>query len=65
MPKKWWRSGTESKYSLLNKANESGSTVTVKKSYGMVTVDQAKVIQADIEAKNGVIHVIDQVILLN
>ena len=42
-----------------------GSTVTVKKSYGTVTVDQAKVIQANIEAKNGVIHVIDQVILPN
>ena len=46
-------------------ATVEGSTVTVKKSYGMVTVDQAKVIQADIEAKNGVIHVIDQVILPN
>ena len=42
-----------------------GSTVTVKKSYGTVTVDQAKVIQANIEAKNGVIHIIDQVILPN
>lgn len=42
-----------------------GSTVTVKKSYGTVTIDQAKVIQANIEAKNGVIHVIDQVILPN
>ena len=42
-----------------------GSTVTVKKSYGTVTIDQAKVIQANIEAKNGGIHVIDQVILPN
>ena len=42
-----------------------GSTVTVKKSYGTVTVDQAKVIQANIEANNGVIHIIDQVILPN
>jgi len=42
-----------------------GSTVTVKKSYSTVTIDQAKVIQANIEAKNGVIHVIDQVILPN
>ena len=42
-----------------------GSTVTVKKSYSTVTIDQAKVIQANIETKNGVIHVIDQVILPN
>ena len=42
-----------------------GSTVTVKKSYSTVTIDQAKVIQANIEAKNGVIHIIDQVILPN
>lgn len=41
-----------------------GSTVTVKVG-SSVMVDNAKVIKADIPAKNGVIHVIDTVILPN
>ncbi|NJL99125.1 MAG: fasciclin domain-containing protein [Synechococcaceae cyanobacterium SM2_3_2] len=40
-----------------------GSDVTVEVSEGGVTVDGANVISADIEASNGVIHVIDAVIL--
>lgn len=39
-----------------------GSDVTIGTTDG-VTVDGAKVVQADIEASNGVIHVIDSVIL--
>lgn len=40
-----------------------GSTVMVEVSETGVTVDEANVISADIEASNGVIHVIDAVIL--
>ena len=39
-----------------------GSTVDINATSG-VTVDGASVIQADVDASNGVIHVIDQVIL--
>jgi uncharacterized surface protein with fasciclin (FAS1) repeats len=39
-----------------------GSTVDIDGTDG-VTVDGANVVAADIEASNGVIHVIDQVIL--
>jgi len=39
-----------------------GQTISIDTSDG-VKVDNAKVIQADIEADNGVIHVIDNVIL--
>jgi uncharacterized surface protein with fasciclin (FAS1) repeats len=41
----------------------SGDTITVKSASGMVHVDQARVTKADIAASNGVIHVIDAVIL--
>ncbi|MEM6712118.1 MAG: fasciclin domain-containing protein [Pseudomonadota bacterium] len=41
----------------------SGDTLRVSKSHGSVTVDQATVVSADIEAENGVVHVIDQVLL--
>jgi uncharacterized surface protein with fasciclin (FAS1) repeats len=40
-----------------------GQSISVKKSYGNVMVDQAKVIATDIETSNGTIHVIDSVIL--
>ncbi len=40
-----------------------GSTLTVSVSDGIVMVDQAKVVTVDIMASNGVIHVIDSVIL--
>ncbi len=38
-------------------------TLAVKKSGDGVTVDKAKVVQADIDTSNGVIHVIDSVLL--
>jgi uncharacterized surface protein with fasciclin (FAS1) repeats len=38
-------------------------TLAVKKGKGGVTVDNAKVISADIQADNGIIHVIDSVML--
>jgi uncharacterized surface protein with fasciclin (FAS1) repeats len=41
----------------------SGDTITVKASDGKVHVDGANVTKTDIQASNGVIHVIDTVIL--
>ena len=41
----------------------SGDTLRIASSGGGVTVDGAKVVKADIAASNGVIHVIDSVIL--
>jgi uncharacterized surface protein with fasciclin (FAS1) repeats len=46
----------------LDVATAGGSTVTVDGTNG-VTVDGAKVVSADIACTNGVIHVIDSVIL--
>jgi uncharacterized surface protein with fasciclin (FAS1) repeats len=40
-----------------------GSPITVGIVDGVVTIDGATVVAADIEASNGVIHVIDAVIL--
>ena len=40
-----------------------GAEVKVTKSWGNVKINDAKVVNADIEASNGVIHVIDRVIL--
>ena len=39
------------------------TTIKVRRSFGKVRVDNAKVISADIEASNGIIHVIDKVLL--
>ncbi len=44
-------------------ATAQGSKATIKVSGGTVMVDQAKVIKTDIMCSNGVIHVIDTVIL--
>ena len=41
----------------------SGDTIDIAANGGGVTVDDAKVVKADIAASNGVIHVIDSVIL--
>jgi uncharacterized surface protein with fasciclin (FAS1) repeats len=41
----------------------SGETLTIAAHDGAVTIDKAKVVKADIAAGNGVIHVIDTVIL--
>ena len=41
----------------------SGDTMTVATSGGGVTVDNAKVVKTDIVASNGVIHVIDTVLM--
>ena len=41
----------------------SGETLTIAAHDGAVTIDKAKVVKADIAASNGVIHVIDTVIL--
>lgn len=39
------------------------TTIRVRKRFGSVRVDNAKVISADIKADNGIIHVIDKVLL--
>lgn len=41
----------------------NGQSVEIRSANGSVTIDGAKVVQADIVASNGVIHVIDTVIL--
>ena len=41
----------------------SGDTITVKVNGGKVSVDNANVVKTDIQTSNGVIHVIDSVIL--
>jgi uncharacterized surface protein with fasciclin (FAS1) repeats len=41
----------------------NGQSVRIRARGGKVQVDDANVIKADIEASNGVIHVIDKVIL--
>jgi uncharacterized surface protein with fasciclin (FAS1) repeats len=48
--------------SSLKLATLQGSKMSVE-AHSRVTVDNAKVIQADIGASNGVIHVIDTVIM--
>lgn len=40
-----------------------GDIVTVKSDNGKVTVDQANVVESDVAADNGVIHVIDTVVM--
>ena len=44
-------------------ATVQGSKATIKVEDGTVTIDGAKVVKTDIVASNGVIHVIDKVIL--
>ena len=41
----------------------SGDTIHINADGGMVRVDSARVVKADITASNGVIHVIDTVII--
>jgi len=41
----------------------NGQSLDVKVTDGVVTVDKAKVIKTDVEASNGIIHVIDTVVL--
>jgi uncharacterized surface protein with fasciclin (FAS1) repeats len=48
---------------LTSAKTVQGSSVAVKVSNGTVTIDDAKVVKTDIMASNGVIHVIDTVIL--
>jgi uncharacterized surface protein with fasciclin (FAS1) repeats len=43
----------------------NGQSLDVKVANGAVTVDNAKVIKTDVAASNGVIHVIDSVVLPN
>jgi uncharacterized surface protein with fasciclin (FAS1) repeats len=41
----------------------NGQQIAVKKGVGGVTVNAAKVVKADVKASNGIIHVIDKVLL--
>jgi len=55
---------TSSQVVELDKATTAnGQDVRIKVRYGSVYVNGAKVVTADVEASNGVIHVIDKVIL--
>ena len=47
----------------ISVATVNGAEVTVNESMGTVTINNATVVAADIEASNGVIHVIDAVLL--
>lgn len=49
--------------SSASPATLQGATLDVQASYGKVTVNGANVVAADVAASNGVIHVIDAVIL--
>lgn len=48
---------------LTSAKTVNGQTVTIKVADGKVMVDGANVIKTDIECKNGVVHVIDSVIM--
>ena len=48
---------------IIEATSVNGKKLTVKKSYGNVFVNDAQVVSADIEADNGVIHVIDKVLI--
>ena len=44
-------------------ATVNGAEILVTEDAGSVIINEATVVSADIEASNGVIHVIDQVLL--
>jgi uncharacterized surface protein with fasciclin (FAS1) repeats len=48
---------------LSEAATVNGASVAISANYGTVKVGRATVVQADVGASNGVIHVIDQVLL--
>ena len=48
---------------LHSLTRSTASTLTVRVSHGTVTVSGARVIKADISASNGVIHVINKVLI--
>lgn len=57
-------SAAKAKSAEIGTLKKSGdTTIKVRKRFGKVFVDKAKVINADIKASNGIIHVIDKVLL--
>jgi uncharacterized surface protein with fasciclin (FAS1) repeats len=48
---------------LQSAKTASGDTLKIAAGGGVVTIDQARVVKTDIPASNGVIHVIDSVVL--
>lgn len=57
------KSSAFSKDSTVSKATVNGKNVEIKNTDGKITVNGANVIAADVQASNGVVHVIDAVIL--
>lgn len=53
----------EQAMSLDSATTVQGQDLTITTDYGKVMINEATVIQADIEASNGVIHVIDAVLM--
>jgi uncharacterized surface protein with fasciclin (FAS1) repeats len=47
----------------MNAKTVNGKELAIKVADGKVTVDNATVVKTDVAAKNGVIHVIDTVVL--
>ncbi len=48
---------------LTSAKTVNGQKITIKAKNGAVTINDAKVVTADVQASNGVIHVIDTVLL--
>lgn len=55
--------GSSDVVKLTSAKTVNGQSVSISTANGGVSIDGAKVVQADIAASNGVIHVIDSVIL--
>jgi uncharacterized surface protein with fasciclin (FAS1) repeats len=55
--------GSSDVVKLTEAKTVNGQSVSISTSNGVVSIDEAKVVQADVAASNGVIHVIDSVIL--
>ena len=54
---------SESASKLTEAETVAGEKLSIKKSYGALKVDNAKVVKADITASNGVVHVVDSVLM--
>jgi uncharacterized surface protein with fasciclin (FAS1) repeats len=55
--------GSSDVVKLTEAKTVNGQSVSISTSNGVVSIDKARVVQADVAASNGVIHVIDSVIL--
>ena len=57
------RATAEQVSSLTSATTVQGSDVSIMVTNGTVMIDNARVITADVEATNGIIHVIDSILL--